>query len=82
MRYAFDLKIRSEDISPKERAIREYLFWSDKTSKICTRLQLANREHVKIERLVKALLDKRNDDKVKDKVHFLSILLAFSLSHY
>lgn len=65
----------SEELSYKERVIRKRLYWPDGTTKVSTRAQVAEREQEKVHRLVKALLDKQNDDKggvdeLKDIVHW------------
>ncbi|CAM0875348.1 unnamed protein product [Alopecurus aequalis] len=57
-----------------ERVTREFLFWSDGTRFVSTELEVAEN----VQRLVKALLDKHNDDKdleyeLKDIVHWQSI---------
>ncbi|KAI4989954.1 hypothetical protein ZWY2020_038317 [Hordeum vulgare] len=61
-----------EILSNIERITHEHLFWPDGTRKVCTRAQVAKREHDNVRRLVEALLDKHNDTEVRS-------LLAFTL---
>ncbi|KAM3311436.1 hypothetical protein ACQJBY_031857 [Aegilops geniculata] len=47
----------------KECLIRESLEWSDGTRKVATSSKIAERETDNVQRLVKALLDKKNEDQ-------------------
>ncbi|KAM3257948.1 hypothetical protein ACQJBY_049959 [Aegilops geniculata] len=58
-----------KELSEKDRAVRERLYFPDGTPKVYTRAKVVEREHDKLRRLVEALLDKRNDDE--DRVYEL-----------
>ncbi|XP_044381619.1 uncharacterized protein [Triticum aestivum] len=61
-----------KELSEKDRAVRERLYFPDGTPKVYTRAKVVERERDILRRLVEALLDKRNDDE--DRVYELEKL--------
>ncbi|KAM0901218.1 hypothetical protein ACQ4PT_020125 [Festuca glaucescens] len=67
-----------DKLSRKERAIREFLYYPDGTTRVRTMRLVADLERDKVRRLAEALLDKHNDAEghayeLQDVVHWQSI---------